>query len=342
MEALVWEGPERMALKDWPEPAPGPGEVLIEVGFAGICGSELGGYLGHNALRVPPLVMGHEFAGTVVAVGPETGTDLQPGDRVTCNPMVPCGDCAFCADGLPHLCARRSLVGAHRPGAFAQRVAVPARATFRLPDNMSLQQGAMVEPVAVAIRLGRLAGDVEGKTVLVIGAGPIGLLALQVLRDRGAGRVYCSDLDAARLAMAREVGATGIDPRSEDPVELLRGATDGLGAHLTIDAVGSAETRAQAVAATRSAGTVLLSGLHAEASEFPASEVIRREIVVRGTFCYTADDFAEAIDAVASGRLTLAPWVVEAPLGEGGAWFDRLIKAPGDVSKVLLVPGGAR
>jgi threonine dehydrogenase-like Zn-dependent dehydrogenase len=177
--------------------------------------------------------------------------------------------------------------------------------------------------------------------VLVIGAGPIGLLAVEVLREKGA-RVFCADLDPERLAMASDVGAEAIEPRSEDTVTRVREATDGLGAAVTLDAVGTAATRAQAVAATRPAGLVLLSGLHAEASDFPASDVIRREIVVRGTFCYTAEDFAEAIRAVAGGRLTLYPWVIEAPLGNGGAWFDRLVKAPGDVSKVLLVPGGGQ
>ena len=339
MEALVWEGPRSMTLREWPDPVPAEGEVLIDVAYVGICGSELGGYLGHNALRVPPLVMGHEFSGTVTAVGQGTQTDLKPGDRVTCNPMVPCGDCEFCDEGAPHLCARRSLIGAHRPGAFAAQVAAPARATYRIGEGVSMQAGAMVEPFAVGIRIGRIAGDVAGKSVLVIGAGPIGLLAIQVLRNQGAAKVYCADLDPDRLEMARSFGAEVIDPNSADTVKMVREGTGGSGVALTVDAVGSAQTRAQAVAATRSGGTVLLSGLHAEASDFPASEVIRREIVVKGAFCYTAEDFADALSAVADGSLSLGDWVVEAPLGDGGKWFDRLVDNPGNVSKVLLVPG---
>lgn len=338
MRALVWEGPKVMAMREWPDPSPAPGEVVIEVAFAGICGSELGGYLGHNALRVPPLVMGHEFSGTVAAVG-ENVTNFSVGDRVTCNPMVPCGECAYCDERLPHLCLRRSLVGAHRPGAYAQYVAAPARAVFRLPDAMSMQDGAMVEPVAVAVRIGTLAGDVSGRKVLVIGAGPIGLLAVQVLAAAGADEVFCADLDPERLAMAVSLGATPIDPRKEASAAVLKAATGGLGAWLTVDAVGSGQTRTEAVAATRSAGRVLLSGLHAEASDFPGSDVIRREIEVKGAFCYTAEDFAEALGAVAEGRLTLRPWVREAALDTGGDWFERLVTSPGDVSKVLLVPG---
>lgn len=340
MRALVWEGPEVMAMKDWPDPEPAAGEVVIEVAFAGICGSELGGYLGHNALRVPPLVMGHEFSGTVAAVG-EGVSGFAVGDRVTSNPMIPCGECDYCTKEMPHLCIKRSLVGAHRPGAFADRVAVPARTVYRLPEAMTLQGGAMVEPVAVAVRIGRLAGDIAGEKVLVIGAGPIGLLAVQVLRAAGAAEVFCADLDPERLAMAAQMGASPIDPKTNKTVDVARAATDGLGVVLTVDAVGSAGTRAEAVAATRSAGRVLLSGLHAEASDFPASEVIRREIEVKGAFCYTGEDFAEALEAVAEGRLSLGPWVREAPLAEGGKWFDRLVNNPGDVSKVLLVPGAA-
>jgi len=338
MEALVWEAPRRMAMGSWPEPTAAEGEVVIEIAYAGICGSDLGGYLGHNALRVPPLVMGHEFSGSIVAVGPGVAGHLAVGSKVTCNPMLACGQCAYCAEGLQHLCINRSLIGAHRPGAFARRVAVPQRAVFVLPDDMDLRQGALVEPVAVGMRIGALAGDMTGRTGLVIGAGPIGLLAAQILQLQGAEVVFVSDIDPARLKMAGELGARVVDGASGDLLKIVRDATQGLGADVTVDAVGSTQTRALSVAATRSAGRVLLSGLHEEASSFPASEVIRREILVQGTFCYTAGDFAAGIEAVRSGSMRLDPWIIEAPLSEGGAWFDRLVDRPGNVSKVLLVP----
>jgi threonine dehydrogenase-like Zn-dependent dehydrogenase len=188
------------------------------------------------------------------------------------------------------------------------------------------------------MRIGKHAGSLLGRTALVIGAGPIGLLGLQVLQQLGAAQLFISDLDAERLAMGGELGGTTINPAAQDLMATIGEATGGLGAHVTLDAVGSAATRAQAVSATRSAGKVLLSGLHEEASAFPASEVIRREIEVRGTFCYDAEDFDNAIHAVAGGRLRLDPWIVEAPLAEGGAWFDRLVDRPGGVAKVLLVP----
>ncbi len=338
MDALVWEAPGTMNMRQWSDPQPAAGEVLIDVAYAGICGSDLGGYLGHNALRVPPLVMGHEFSGVVVALGEGVGRQIEIGQKVTCNPMLACGECRFCRSDMAHLCTSRKLIGAHRPGAFAERVAAPQEAVYALPDSINLRAAAIVEPVAVAMRISRLAGDVSGETVLVIGAGPIGLLALQAIRMKSPARIFVSDIDPERLAMAESLGAVAVDPASRDLIAEVHRATEGLGAGVTIDAVGSAGTRAASVAATRSAGKVLLSWLHEEASAFPASEVIRREIEVKGAFCYTGEDFQDAIDAVAAGQMRLDPWIVEAPLSEGGHWFKRLVGTPGNVGKVLLIP----
>jgi threonine dehydrogenase-like Zn-dependent dehydrogenase len=337
MDALVWEAPRVMTMRQKDEPAPAPGEVKIAVAYVGICGSDLGGYLGHNALRKPPLVMGHEFSGTIVALGAGV-TGLATGQKVTCNPLLYCGVCRFCRSGLRHLCVSRTLVGAHRPGAFAEFVCVPENTVVPLRDAMDLRSGAMVEPIAVGVRIGRLAGELAGETGLVIGAGPIGLLAVQALAAKGAAKVFVSDLDPARLAMAGKLGAATVDPAADDLVEVVRKATGGLGAAVTVDAVGSAKTRAQAVAATRSAGKVLLSGLHEEAGMFPGSEVIRREIEVKGAFSYAPDDFDAGLVAARDRTMRLDPWIVEAPLAEGGDWFARLADRPGNVSKVLLIP----
>ena len=341
MKALVWEAPRVMALREQPLPQAGADEVLVRVAYAGICGSELSGYLGHNALRVPPLVMGHEFAGEVAHLGEgaeRVNPALAEGQAVTVNPMSYCGQCVYCASGLPHLCPSRRLIGAHRPGAYAEYVAVPAQLVSPLPTGMSLRTGALAEPVAVAVRIGEMAGPLAGETALVVGAGPIGLLALQALQAQGATRVFISDLDTERLAMGAALGGEALNPRETDVVKTVREATDGRGVALTVDAVGASSARAQAVAATRSAGTVILTGLHEESGPLPAADVIRRELVLRGCFCYTPANFAEAIRRLAADEVRLDPWIVEAPLGEGGAWFDRLIEAPGAVAKVLLIP----
>ncbi len=341
MKALVWEAPRVMALREQPIPQPQADEALVRVAYAGICGSELSGYLGHNALRVPPLVMGHEFAGEIAQLGDRATTvnpTLAEGQTVTVNPMAYCGECVYCTGGLPHLCPSRRLIGAHRPGAYAEYVAVPAQLVSPLPQGMSLRTGALTEPVAVAVRIGEMAGPVEGETVLVIGAGPIGLLALQALLAQGAERVFISDLDAERLAMGAALGAEPLNARETDVVKTVRAATGGRGVAVTVDAVGASSARGQAIGATRSAGTVVLTGLHEESGPIPAADVIRREIVLRGCFCYTPANFSEAVRRLAADEVRLDPWIVEAPLGDGGPWFDRLIEAPGAVAKVLLIP----
>ena len=339
MQALVWEAPSEMNMRSQDMPVPGPGEVLIRVAYAGICGSELSGYLGHNALRVPPLVMGHEFSGTVAATGAKA--DLQEGAHVTVNPLYCAGQSELQEQGLDQLCPTRRLVGAHVPGAYAEFVTVPAETVHELPAGMSLRVGALTEPVGCGVRIGELAGDVEGKECLVIGMGPIGLLSLQILHRQGARRVFVADLDEHRLAMGQHYGGVAINPRSQDVVGYILAETDQRGVSVSVDAVGTGQTRTQCVRAAMTTGKVILSGLHEEVSEIPAADVIRREITLRGSFSYSPANFRQALQLLDEEEISLEPWIVEAPLDEGGKWFDRLVNEPGNVSKVLLVPESA-
>jgi len=188
MQALVWTAPSQMILRNEPDPALEPHEVIIKVAYAGICGSELSSYLGHNALRVPPVIMGHEFSGEIVELGKEAAT-LNPalvvGQPVTVNPLDYTEPCDYCERGLHHLSPTRQLVGAHRPGAYASHVSVPAKLVTPLPESVSLRTGSLTEPTACGVRIGEIASDVSGLDCLVLGAGPIGLLALQVLQLKG-------------------------------------------------------------------------------------------------------------------------------------------------------------
>ncbi|MEZ4638779.1 MAG: alcohol dehydrogenase catalytic domain-containing protein [Caldilineaceae bacterium] len=338
MKSLVWEAPRVMNIREHDKPSAAPDEVVIRVAYAGICGSELSGYLGHNALRVPPLVMGHEFSGEIVEMGDQAASvnaALGIGVGVTVNPLYCTGESELQRRGLDQLCPTRRLIGAHRPGAYAEFVAVPAKTVTVLPKEMSLRTGALTEPTACGVRIAELAGNVNGKDCLIIGAGPIGLLALQTFQLAGAQRVFIADLDLERLAMGGELGAITLDPRSVDVVKTVQEAT-GLGVAVALDAVGTAVTRRQCISATMPTGTMILSGLHEEVSEMPAADIIRREIVVRGSFSYSPANFAQAVDLLNQGKIRLDPWIVEAPLADGGPWFDRLIDAPGNVSKVLL------
>lgn len=341
MRALIWEAVSTMNMRDVAQPTVEDDEVLIKVAYAGICGSELGGFLGHNALRVPPIVMGHEFSGEIVDLGKNASTinpALALNKLATVNPLDYCGTCEYCQHGLNQLCVKRRLVGAHRQGAFAEYVAIPAKLVSVLPDGMSARTGALTEPAGCAVRIGELAGDVVREDCLIIGAGPIGLLALQVLQLNGAARVFLAEIDTDRLAMAEALGAIPINPKATDTVQAVKEATGNSGVAVAVDAVGTATTRAQCVQSLKATGTLIFSGLHEETSALPIADIIRREIVALGSFAYSPANFAHAIELLAQGKLKLDPWITEAPLAEGQQWFERLIGAPGDVSKVLLVP----
>jgi threonine dehydrogenase-like Zn-dependent dehydrogenase len=341
MKALVWEAPKVMVMREQDIPEPNTNEVLVKVAYAGICGSELSGYLGHNALRKPPLVMGHEFSGVVTALGRDartTNPNLTEGLNVTVNPLSSEGDDEFRRRGLDHLSPSRKLLGAHRPGAFAEYIAVPAQSALPLPQTVSLKLGALTEPVGCAVRIGELVGNVKDQDCLVIGAGPIGLLAMQILFLKGAERIFIADLDTERLAMGQELGGEAINPREVQTHEAVREATKGRGVPVSVDAVGTALTRAQCVAATMPTGTVVLEGLHEETSTLPIADIIRRELVLRGSFAYSPANFVSALKLLEQNAIRLEPWIVEAPLADGGKWFERLIEAPGNVSKVLLTP----
>jgi threonine dehydrogenase-like Zn-dependent dehydrogenase len=208
-----------------------------------------------------------------------------------------------------------------------------------LTEQVGLREGSLSEPAACGVRAAGWAGEINGETVLVVGAGTIGLLTLQVLLLRGAKRVFIADTDPQRLAAGKALGGEALDPSAVSVVKTVREATGGRGAAAAVDAVGKAVTREQCIAAVRSSGTVVLTGLHEETSGLPVADVIRREITLRGSFAYTPADFNEAVDLLARKKVHLDPWIVEAPLAEGGAWFERLCaENPGAVAKVLLRP----
>lgn len=349
MNALVWLGPREMAWREEPLPEPAAGQVRLRVEAVGICGSELSGYLGHNSLRVPPLVMGHEFSGVVEAVGPAAGAeasgagDALPGraaavgvgDRVVVNPLLSCGECGFCVGGHENLCLTRALIGAHLPGAFAERVVVPAAACWPLPDDVDFVTGSLAEPLACAVRAVSLArsgdpphdGPPNGG-LHVIGAGPIGLLCARVARRAGFREVSIHDPNEERMALAASWGVAG---SSRAP-----GAADA-----AIDAVGLEVTRRDAIQAVRRGGTAVFIGLHAPQAAFDGNDLVRDEKVVRGCFAYTHADFARAVELLATDTVPpAARWVDVRDLREGRACFEELTgPAPASV-KIVLRPNG--
>lgn len=342
MDALVWLGPRQLDLRHVPVPEPAPGEVLVAVEAVGICGSELSGYLGESSIRKPPLIMGHEAAGRIVAVGGGELADGGPpamGERVAFNPLLVCGKCDRCLAGRSSICRNRKLLSAHLPGAFARFVVVPAEQCFLLPDDLSAVDGSLAEPLACGVRAAALGSIDASSRVLVLGAGPIGLCCLAAARAQGATTVYISDVADRRLEVARAWGASAaINARQEDLLARMHELAPG-GVDVVIDAVGTAQTRDQAVRAVVPGGKAVYIGLHEETSPLPANYLIRQEITVIGTFAYTQEEFGQALALLAEGRVRADPsWVEQRPLAAGPESFEELIAGRAAATKIVLIP----
>lgn len=339
MKAVIWTGPRKMNYEDVAQPEPQRGQVLLRVQAVGICGSELSGYLGHNSLRVPPLIMGHEFAGEVVSLGVGV-TKLQVNDMVTVNPLITCGQCVLCRQGRENLCIERQLIGAHCPGAFAQYVAVPAANCTVLPGTLTSTAGSLAEPLACSVRATYMADVKAGSRVVILGAGAIGLLGIAAVRAAGGEVILTAEVNPKRLPSAEEWGAqTTVDARKEDPAQLTRTLTEGLGADVVIDAVGSTVTRQTAVEALRPGGVAVFVGLHEPTSTFPANHLVRSEIRLVGSFGYTKADFASAVELLAAGIVQPATqWLEERALSACADSFVELVDRSPAYAKIVLRP----
>jgi threonine dehydrogenase-like Zn-dependent dehydrogenase len=328
-----------MILRDIDAPRLGERDVLIEVAYSGICGSELSGFLGRSSLRKPPLVFGHEVSGRIHALGAEAGPTygLRKGQLVTANPLIYCGRCEFCVTGRQQLCCRRLLLGATLPGCNAEYVAVPAFAVLALPDTLDLKDASMAEPAACAVHAVERSAVRPGASALVVGAGPIGLFILQALKLHGVVNLYVAELNPARLRMAVELGAVAVGGDGEDVATSVQRASSDRGVDLAFDAVGSPATRQACLAATRSGGQIIAVGLHSHETALPVNTLVRSELTVIGSFAYTVESFRNALTWLAEMRMGIRDGVVVAPLSDGSSWYQRLID--GDpASKVLLDP----
>ena len=327
-----------MPLREVEPPAPGPDDVVVAVRAAGVCGSDVHGFTGSTGRRTPGIVMGHEFAGTIAS----TGTAVQgyaPGDRVVVQPLTTCGACEMCLAGRPNVCRNRTLIGMHTHGAYAEAVRVPQRQLYRLPEGLSWEQGSLVEPLSVALHAANLTPLSLMDTVVIVGAGTIGLLALLAARLKGAGTIIVTDRIAHRLDLARQLGADIVVNAAErDPVAVVQDATNGAGAHAAIEAVGISATVQQALAVTRIGGHVTWIGNSAPEVTLNMQQVVTREITIRGTYGFN-QEFAQAIDALHSGRIDATPLIERvAPLEDGPQIVHDLAKGTLDLAKVVLTP----
>ncbi len=338
MRALMYEGPWQMPLRDLPEPTPGPDEVVVSVQAAGICGSDIHGFTGSTGRRTPGIVMGHEFSGKVAAVGSNV-QKYAVGDRVIVQPLHRCGSCAMCRAGRGNICQNRTLIGMNMHGAYADAVSVPQDQLYRLPDDLSYADGAWTEPLSVALHAVAITPVSMMDTVVVVGAGPIGLLTVQAARLRGAGTIIVTDRSAHRLQIARQLGADQVVNVAEaDPVAIVQGATDGMGADVTFEAVGITPTVQQALAVTRIGGNITWIGNSQPEVTLNMQQVVTREITIRGTYGFD-QEFGQAIELLRTRRINVAPLTERvASLAEGPQLFQELAQGKLDALKVILQP----
>ena len=347
MKALLLTAPSSLTLTDLETPEPDACEVRVRIAACGICGSDVHGYTGSTGRRIPPLVMGHEAAGIIDAVGKNVSGELV-GQRVALDSTVFCGECEFCCNGKENLCTHRQVLGVscdtyRRQGCFAEYAIVPERCVYPLPEQMGFVAASLLEPLTIGLQAVRLGNASPAtRSAFVIGAGTIGLAIIVALKSYGVQRVAAVDLDASRLNEAREFGADAVFEADQITAKQLAewgaSSADTDGADLVLEAVGAAASVETAIHAVTRGGTVVLVGNVSPAVELPLQTVVTRQIRLQGS-CASAGCYPEAIELAASGAVDLSKFVSRvAPLEDGIDWFERLHNREPGVLKVVLQP----
>jgi threonine dehydrogenase-like Zn-dependent dehydrogenase len=337
MKALVYTAPRKLEYQDWPDPELGPGDALVRIHAAAVCGSDLHGWLGHSRGRVPPLVLGHELAGEVVEVRSSQAA-IAPGTRVTVYPILGCGHCAYCSSGRDYLCPRWRLLGLHVAGGFAEYLKVPIANLDALPAEVDFIHGALVEPLACGLHMAGLVGQERGP-LAILGAGSVGLMGLEAARQLNFPKVAVVEINPHRSEIARKLGAgLTVNPNDTSALEELQRFFGEEGCAVVFDAAGFSVTRQLALRLVRPGGLIILSGLGEQETTLDCVEIIRREIRLAGAFAHSRREFQKAVDWIAAGRLVTAEWISEAPLAEGQRVFEELVKPDSTRVKVVLKP----
>lgn len=341
MKALVLEEYNKVVYKDVSLPQIQEDEVLVNVKASSICGSDVHGYDGGSGRRIPPIIMGHEASGVITQVGSRVKR-FKVGDRVTFDSTIYCGECDYCVQGRTNLCENRQVLGVsckehRREGTFAEYVAVPERVLYSIPDGVSFENAALVEPLSVAFHAVDITNVKLGDTVLVIGAGTIGLLIIKLLRVSNAARIIVSDLDEGKLKIAKEAGADYCFGKGVDLMAEIKKLTE-KGVDVAFEAVGINATVQNAINATRKGGAVTLVGNVSPEVTLPLQIVIARELTLQGS-CASAGEYPRCLAMMESGRVNIDDVISKvAPLEEGQLWLDKLHAAEPGLIKVLLTP----
>lgn len=343
MKALLYTKPYCFEYSDFPDPVVSDDDVLIRVKACGICGSDVHGFTGKTGRRIPPLVMGHEAAGIIEESGKNVN-GFEKGDRVCFDSTVYCNKCQPCRKGLYNRCESRQVLGVSTPsfkrhGAFAEYVAVPWWIVSKIPDDLSFIHSALLEPVSIGTHAANRAPISTNDTVVVIGAGTIGLFILQACRLRGAAKVIVVDINEFRLDVAKKLGADKvINPLKSDLREMIFKETKNKGADVTFEAVGYAQTFLDGVSITKTGGHLVAVGNLEKTAEFNLQELVARELTFTGSYA-SSGEFRDCIDLVVSGKINVEPLISDVlPLEDGPGAFDRLLKAEENLLKIVLEP----
>ncbi|MFZ0743558.1 MAG: alcohol dehydrogenase catalytic domain-containing protein [Terracidiphilus sp.] len=326
MRALVYTAPRQVLLEDRPRPRPLAGESEIAVSAAGICGSDMSGFLGHSRRRIPPMVMGHELVGL-----------RSDGRRVVANPLISCGRCTACLSGAQNLCENWRLLGMDKTsGCYAEYVCIPETQVYEIPDELTDARAVMAEPLANIVHLFRIAAPPLFFRMGIVGGGTMGSMALLTALRLGVREIMVQDVNDLRLEVARRMGATvAVNATTEEGRDEARRFA-GHGLDLVLDASGSGAARQGAFDICRPGGLVVLLGMSQEHSEIDFVTSIRKEHRVVMSFAYTPVDFERSLKLLNAGEIDLTPWTVEMPIEEGQQAFDRMTSVPGSTLKMLL------
>jgi len=326
MRALVYTAPGQLEMQEQPRPSALAGDEEIAIQVAGVCGSDISGFLGHSALRKPPLVLGHELVGR-----------RRDGRRVVANPLVSCGHCSACISGAQNLCDSWKLLGLGKtPGTFAEYVALPSAQVYEVPDSLTSEQAILAEPLANIVHMLRIVAPPPFFRFAIVGAGTMGALALLASLRIGARDVLTVDVNDERLAIMRQLGASAVvNVSGAEQAEQAKSAA-GRGYDVVLDASGSAAARQMAFDLCRPGGQVVLLGMGTQRSEVNFVTSIRKEHRVVMSFAYTPADFRRSLDLLIAGEINLTPWTVRMPLERGQEAMERMSHNPGVALKMML------
>lgn len=341
MKVVAFAGAGKMELREVPDPTPEPGQIVVAVDHCGICGSDLHEYASHGpsmrAAGVFQPVMGHEFTGVVTAIGKDVRSHGE-GDAVVVHPGGPCGDCFYCNSGNSNLCATQEGTGYRKSGGYAEYCTVRADQALPLPGREWLDRAALTEPLGVALHAINRGGLQKGETVYIAGGGPIGLLSVIAARRKGAGTIIVSEPAESRRELAKQLGANhAVDPKNSASLQ-VRELTKGLGADLSVEAVGIVPTMDDCLQSTRRGGRIVVAGAFEVPYTVMLLNLLVQEQSIIGTFGYN-DEFTEARDLICSGAVDVTPLISRTvSLDDLPATFEEITQDRNKYQKVLVRP----